>query len=117
MTMTKAEILRGWTINRQVQDRLNFQKFLPRSQKVNFTIPVSSWTSNGESFYADINVAGVTADDDAEIDFSTDSQFIAANAVISTEGDSLSGKLRIYSKNIPTAEITGTAKITKGVTT
>ena len=117
MTMTKAEILRGWTINRQVYDRLNFQKFLPRPKTVNFTIPVSSWVSEDGNFYADINVAGVTADDDAEIDFDSESWDLAANAVISTEGDSLSGKLRIYSKNIPTAEISGTVKITKGVTT
>ena len=107
LTMTKTEILRGWKI----------QKYSPRAEKVDFTIPVSSLTSSGEDYFADINIAGVTANDDAEIDFSPDSQFIAANAAISTEGDSASGKLRIYSKNIPTQTIKGTAKITKGVTT
>ena len=117
MTMTKTEILRGWKINRQVYDRMLFQKYSPRAEKVNFTIPVSSWTSSGEGYFADINIAGVTANDDAEIDSSPDSQFIAANAAISTEGDSLSGLFRIYSKNIPTQTISGTAKIIKGVTT
>jgi len=103
---------------RQVQDNLNFNKFLPRPQDVTFSIPVSSWTLDNSAtdefiYFADINIVGVTANDTAEINF--DNQNIVDFANISDSGESFSGKLRIFAENIPTDTITGTASITKGV--
>ena len=93
---------------------------MPRPQDVNFSILTSSWTLDNSAtdefvYYADINIVGVTADDTAEIDFDSASENIVSDANISEEGESLSGKLRIRAENIPTDTITGTASITKGV--
>ena len=112
--MTKAEILRGLTISRKVQDRLNFQKFLPRPQDVNFTIPVNDWTFDNEKYYADINISGLTANDTAEIYFNKASETVIANADLSEVGETLSGKIRLYAENIPADSVSGIASITKG---
>ena len=120
MSVKKNEIKRTLKISRQVQDRLNYAKYLPRPQDVNFTIPVSSWNLNSSAtdefvYYADINIASLTADDTAEIDFDKASKTVVGNANISDEGETFSGKIRIYAANIPTDSIQGTASVTKGV--
>ena len=112
--MTKAEILRALTISRKVQDRLNFQKFLPRPQDVNFSIPVSDWTLDNEKYYADINISGLTANDTAEIYFDKASETVIANADLSEFGETLSGKIRLFAENIPADSVSGIASITKG---
>lgn len=111
----KDEIKTFFKKCRQVSDALNMQTFLPRPVKVNFTLPVSAWTAIDDKYYADINIVGVTENDDAEIDFDAESLVIVLNADIEGVGESLSDKLRIYAKNIPTGQITGFATITKGV--
>lgn len=112
--MEKAEILRGLNLARQTSDVLNFQKFTPRPVKTNFTLPVNSWVSGAENFYADIEIAGITANDDAVIDFDKQNKSVVVDAEIQSEGDSLSGKLRIYAKKIPTDEIVATFVVWKG---
>ena len=108
------------TLCRKVGDGLNFQKYLPRPQDVNFTIPVSAWTLNSSAtdefvYYADINIVGLTADDTAEIDFDKTSKSVVIDANISDEGETFSGKIRIYAANVPADSIQGTASVTKGV--
>ena len=98
---------------RQVEDSLNWAKFLPRPDKVNFTLQPSDWTATSDKYFADIAISGVTADDDATIDFDN-SQFVS-DAEIEDVGDSVTNALRIYAKNIPTGLISGVATITKGV--
>ena len=100
---------------RQVGDRLNFQKYLPRPQDVSFTIPVSDWILDNEKYYADINISGLTANDTAEIYFDKASESVIANADLSEVGETLSGKIRLYAENIPADSVSGTASITKGV--
>ncbi len=120
MAVTKTETRRVLKLCRQTQDQLNNARFLPRPQDVNFTIPVNSWTLNSSAtdefvYYADINIVGLTANDTAEIDFNKTSKTVVGNANISDEGETFSGKIRIYAENIPTGTISGTASITKGV--
>ena len=112
MSVSKAEILRAMKVNRKTADN----RYLPHPTKINFTIESSAWIPENEGGgYADIVILGVTANDDAEIDFDDAVDDIVIAAKISGEGDSMENKLRIYAENIPTATITGTAKITKGV--
>ena len=118
--MKKNEILRGMSLARQTQDILNFQKFVPRPIDINFTLPTNLWTLNSSAtdeyiYYADINISGVTADDEAEIDFDKQLKDMVIYAGISSEGESLSDNLRIFAKKIPLQELTGVARITKGV--
>lgn len=100
---------------RKVSDVLNLQRFLPRPEKVQFTLPISAWTAVGDKYFADILVTGVTENDDAEVDFDSQCLEIVSNAEIEGEGDSGSGYLRIYAKYIPMAQISGILSITKGV--
>ena len=120
MSVKKNEIKRTLKISRQVQDRLNYAKYLPRPQVINFTVPVSAWTLNSSAtdefvYYADINIVGLTADDTAEIDFDKTSKSVVIDANISDEGETFSGKIRIYAANVPADSIQGTASVTKGV--
>lgn len=115
--MEKAELLKGMRLFRLKDEQNTFANFVPRPQIVNFTIPVADWTSDNEKYFADINISGITANDDAEIDFDSLSQNVVSTAKIFNYGDSMTDKIRIYAEEIPTQEISGTAKLTKGVTT
>lgn len=98
---------------RQAPDSLNWAKFLPRPDKVNFTLQPSDWTATSGKYFADIVISGVTSGDDATIDF--DSSQIVSDAEIEDEGESVTNALRIFAKNIPAGQISGVATITKGV--
>ena len=84
-----------------------------------FTVYEDSWEEDfSESsefiYYADIIVAGLTANDYAEVNFDRTSQKITAEANLCLSGETMSGKIRIYAENIPTDSISGEYVITKG---
>lgn len=85
-----------------------------------FTIAANAWQENSSEtsefvYYADITVSGLTVNDYAEVNFNRTSQNIIATANICPSGDTMSGKIRIYAKNIPTDSISGQYIITKGM--
>lgn len=84
-----------------------------------FTLAVSAWMENSSEtsefvYYADIEVSGLTANDYAEVNFTRTSQSVIANADLCPSGDTMSGKIRIYAKNVPATSVSGEYVVTKG---
>lgn len=84
-----------------------------------FTLAANAWMENSSEtsefvYYADIEVSGLTANDYAEINFTRTSQSVIANADLCLSGDTMSGKIRIYAKNAPSASINGEYVVIKG---
>ena len=94
--------------------------YVPRATSTAFSIATSAWQKdNAETsefvYYADITVNDLTDKDYAEVNFSRASQSVATEANICASGETMTGKIRIYAENIPTATISGEYIITKGV--
>lgn len=93
--------------------------YVPRTTSTAFSIATSAWKKdNAETsefvYYADITVGGLTANDYAEVNFNRTSQSVATEANICASGETMTGKIRIYAENIPTATISGEYLVTKG---
>lgn len=100
-----------------VSDALNTR--VPCPTPTAFILATSAWTRNSSEtsefvYYADIAVSGLTANDYAEVNFTRASQSIVATANLCPSGDTMSGKIRIYAKNVPSASINGEYVVTKG---
>lgn len=105
----------------ELNDKLDAlaDKYVARTTPVAFSIPVSAWHKNNSEtsefvYYADINVSGLTVNDYAEVNFTRGSQSLATEANICASGETMTGKIRIYAENIPTATISGEYLVTKG---
>lgn len=84
-----------------------------------FTLATSAWVKNSSEtsefiYYADITVSGLTANDYAEVNFTRTSQSVIANADLCPSGDTMSGRIRIYAKNVPATSVSGEYVVTKG---
>lgn len=93
--------------------------YVPRTTSTAFSIATSAWQKdNAETsefvYYADITVSDLTANDYAEVNFNRASQSVATEANICASGETMTGKIRIYAENIPTATISGEYLVTKG---
>lgn len=93
--------------------------YVPRTTSTAFSIATSAWQKdNAETsefvYYADITVNDLTDKDYAEVNFNRASQSVATEANICASGETMTGKIRIYAENIPTATISGEYLVTKG---
>lgn len=93
--------------------------FVARTTPTAFSITTSAWQENSSEtsefvFFADIPVSGLTAKDYAEVNFNRASQSVAAEAKICAAGETMAGKIRIYSETVPTATLSGEYIIMKG---
>lgn len=87
----------------EIEDALND---LPKSTPV--TIPTTGWASDsttGYPNYYDITVAGVTANDRAEITIAPDSIGTAISCGLCPTNETMAGKIRVRAANIPKADI------------
>ena len=101
-------------------DGLNANNYVPRMTPQNFTIASNAWTKNSAEtsefvYYADIAVSGLTANDYVLVDLNRASQSIVADANLCLSGETLAGKIRVFSEKIPAATIGGQYTIIKGV--
>lgn len=90
-----------------------------RLAPVSFTIEIGAWnvdTSETSEFvhYADIAASNLTADDYVEISFDRASQSTISRANLCPSGETMNGRIRLYSENIPDKAINGEYVITKG---
>lgn len=110
----------------------NGVKVNPASKAVNITVPtqpgdigitdvsisiqITSWVAStayaGFGYQATISVTGLTAAHNVVVIFDSASKIIADTAGISNGvGETFAGQLRLYSKSIPTAALSGFVKI------
>ena len=86
----------------------------------NFSIAISDWQTlsaeiNNCKYYAEIIVVNVSENDNARVDFAFDSIDVCQDAGIYPAGKTENGKIIIYSKEIPSADINGIYTIQEGV--
>ena len=88
-----------------------------KPQHIDLIIPTTGWQTDntvpGYTHYLDIPVAGLTANDRAEVDVAPASKAVA-DAARFTATESLAGVLRLRAANVPTAAITAQYHISAG---
>ena len=88
-----------------------------KPQHIDLTIPTTGWQTDntvpGYTHYLDIPVAGLTANDRAEVDVAPASKAVA-DAARFTATESLAGVLRLRAANVPAAAITAQYHISAG---
>lgn len=90
-----------------------------KTESVPVTISASGWKrGTGDSdypYYYDIPVVGVTAQNSAIITIAPDSQSTASECGMCTVNETLEGCIWIYSKSIPSANISAEYQVVNGV--
>lgn len=81
-----------------------------KSEKMSVTIPVSGWTEDTDNtsvykYYYDINALGVMPKDKADITISLSSLNTAVSCGLCPVNETLEGKIRIRTINIPDSSI------------
>ena len=92
-------------------------KYMPKITTAAFKIPIDGWLNDEETpfnRYFDFEVEGLTADDDVNISIAPNHQGLCVDCGLCPTCEIFSGKLRIRSKEIPTAEISAECYILKG---
>lgn len=88
-----------------------------KPQHIDLIIPTTGWQTDntvpGYTHYLDIPVAGLTANDRAEVDVAPASKAVA-DAARFTATESLAGVLRLRAANVPTTAITAQYHISAG---
>ena len=88
-----------------------------KPQHIDLTLPTTGWQTDntvpGYTHYLDIPVAGLTANDRAEVDVAPASKAVA-DAARFTATESLAGVLRLRAANVPSAVITAQYHISAG---
>lgn len=83
---------------------------------ISFTLQPSAWVSgtNGDfKYYANISVVGITASDGANVVLDVPSQALAGISGLCPSGETLSGAIKLWSKQAPAGNISGNYEIKK----
>lgn len=88
-----------------------------RENAVSATIPSTGWQSDSNSYYPyyyDITVAGITANDGANVVIAVNSLNIASDCGLCPTNETLANKVRVRASSVPSAAMTANIWIMRG---